>query len=285
MTAVGLACLSALLFGGMSVGLRIGLARVPQIEVATLATVATALAVALVCAAAEVPVRGVHAGAAWPFVLAGMLSPGGAQLFVTLAVRDAGASRASVVLGSAPLVAVPIALIFLGEPASAPLLVGAVLIVAGGFELARERDRPAHLRRIGLFYAFVATVLFSVRDNVLRWLARGTSVPPGVAAAAALLGGTLLIALVLGRGALATPLRAWLAFVPTGIFFGTSYVLLFEAYYRGRVTVVSPLVATESLWGVLLSVLLLRHSELVGRRLVIGALLIVCGGVLIGAFR
>src|SRR5205814_4912306 len=93
MTAVGLACLSALLFGGMSVGLRMGLARVPHIEVGTLAVVATALVVALVCAAAEVPVRGVHAGAAWPFLLAGMLSPGGAQLFVTLAVRDAGASR------------------------------------------------------------------------------------------------------------------------------------------------------------------------------------------------
>jgi drug/metabolite transporter (DMT)-like permease len=285
MAAVGLACLSALLFGGMSVGLRIGLARVPDIDVATLATVACALAVALVWAAAEEPARGVHAAAAWPFVLAGLLSPGAAQLFVTLAVRDAGASRASVVLGSAPLVAVTIALIFLGEPASAPLLVGAVLIVAGGVELARERDRPTHLRRLGLVYAFVATVLFSVRDNVLRWLSRGTSVPPGVAAAAALLGGTLLICIVLGRGALGKPLRAWLTFAPTGIFFGSSYVSLFEAYYRGRVTVVSPLVATESLWGVLLSVLLLRHSELVGRRLLLGALLIVAGGALIGAFR
>ena len=30
------------------------------------------------------------------------------------------------------------------------------------------------------------------------------------------------------------------------------YVCLFEAYFRGRVTVVSPLVATESLWGVAL---------------------------------
>ena len=70
-----------------------------------------------------------------------------------------------------------------------------------------------------------------------------------------------------------------------GILFGLSYVSLFEAYYRGRVTVVSPLVATESLWGVLLTVLLLRHSEVVGRRLALGALLVVVGGALIGAFR
>jgi uncharacterized membrane protein len=62
-------------------------------------------------------------------------------------------------------------------------------------------------------------------------------------------------------------------------------VALFEAYYRGRVSVVSPLVATETLWGVGLSALLMRHTELVGRRLAIGAVLIVAGGALIGAFR
>ena len=53
-------------------------------------------------------------------------------------------------------------------------------------------------------------------------------------------------------------------------------------YHRGRVSVVAPLVATESLWGVAFSALLLRRSELVGRRLVLGALLIVAGGVVIG---
>lgn len=55
--------------------------------------------------------------------------------------------------------------------------------------------------------------------------------------------------------------------------------------YRGRVTVVSPLVATESLWGVALSAVLLRRSELVSRQFVLGAALIVAGGVLIGVYR
>jgi drug/metabolite transporter (DMT)-like permease len=75
------------------------------------------------------------------------------------------------------------------------------------------------------------------------------------------------------------------AFAGAGVLFGLSYLSLFEAYYRGRVTVVSPLVATESLWGVLLSALLLRRSELIGPRLAAGAVLIVAGGALIGAFR
>jgi drug/metabolite transporter (DMT)-like permease len=283
--AVGLACLSAALFGGMSVALRIALDRSPDAGLGTITTVAVAFAVAAVWAVAEIPARGVHVGAAWPFALAGLLSPGAAQLLVTLGIRESGASRVSMVFGTAPLVSVSIALVFLGEPLSAPLLAGAALVVAGGVELARERARPGHLRRIGLVYSFAGVILFATRDNLVRWLAGSTAAPPAVAASAALLGGGLLAALVVRPRLARVNARAMLPFVPAGLCFGSSYVALFEAYYRGRVTVVSPLIATESLWGVGLSILLIRRTELVGRRLVLGALLIVAGGALIGAFR
>jgi len=282
--AVLLALVAALFFGGMSVFIRIGLARNPDVGVGTLATVATAFLVAVAALVAEAPSRGFHLGGAWPFALAGLLQPGVGQFLVTLAIRETGASRASMIFGSAPLVSVAIALVLLGEPASAPLLVGAVLIVAGGAELARERDRPAHLRRIGMLFAFAAVVLFSSRDNLIRWLAGSTTAPPAAAGAAALLGGLACAAVVVGPTVRRRELRL-LPFVPAGICFGLSYVATFEAYYRGRVTVVSPLIATEALFGVALSALLLRHTELVGRRLALGALLIVAGGALIGAFR
>jgi drug/metabolite transporter (DMT)-like permease len=266
----------------MSVALRIALERDPDVALATLATSATALVVGLVAAAAEEPARGLRLGAAWPFVLAGLLSPGAAQILVTFAIRDAGSSRVSMVFGLAPVVSVTIALVFLGEPAHIPLLIGVVLVVAGGVMLARERDRPAHLNRLGLVYAFAGATLFAIRDNLVRHFAVDrTAVPPAVAAAAALLGGTVLIAVWARRGIN----RRWLAFVPAGLLFGGSYVALFEAYFRGRVTVVAPLVAIESLVGVALSALLLSKSELVGRKLFFCAALIVAGGALIGAFR
>jgi drug/metabolite transporter (DMT)-like permease len=294
----------------MSVALRMALQRDPDVALATLATTGTALVVALVAAAGEEPARGLHLESTWPFLLAGLLSPGAAQIFVTIAIRDSGSSRVSMIFGTAPLVSVTIALLFLREPARAPLIAGAVLVVAGGVLLAREQDRPEHLNRLGLVFAFAGATLFAIRDNLVRHLALGrTAVSPAAAAAAALLGGTLLIALWAGSNAgkagVARPKdarledrassalpgprlwigRRWLPFVPAGVLFGGSYVSLFEAYYRGRVTVVAPLVAIESLAGVALSALLLRHSELVGKRLIASAALIVAGGALIGAFR
>lgn len=282
MDAVLLALTSAALFGGMTVALRPALARYGNAEVGALWTVVTAGAVAIVAAivAFDWNVSGL-----WPFALAGLLGPGLSQTLFTLGVRDAGPARASVVVGTAPLFAVAIALVLLDEPVVAGVLVGGVLIVAGGVLLVAERDRPAHVKRIGLAYALGSTIVFATRDNLLRWLAIDTEVAPAPAAAVTLGTGSLVIAgwvLLTQRRISARP---WRLFAPAGVLFGLSYVCLFEAYFRGRVSVVSPLVATESLWGVLFSALFLRRVEVVGLRLLIGAVSIVAGGVLIGVYR
>jgi transporter family protein len=281
--AIVFALCSAVLFGAMTTLIRRAIERGADAAEGSVAAVlvafALALPVAIVAAAWPGPAR---VGAAWPFLLAGVLSPGIAQIFVTLALRDAGASRTSIAFGSAPLVAVVGALLFLGEPLRAPLVVGALLIVTGGLALAVERDRPEHIRPIGLLYALTGVALFASRDNLLRWLARHDAPVAPVSAAVTLGIGVVVTLLWLRR---LPSRRSLVAFIPGGAAFGVSYLCLFEAYYRGRVTVVSPLVATESLWGVLIAATLLRHTELVGRRLVAGALLVVAGGAVIGGFR
>jgi drug/metabolite transporter (DMT)-like permease len=127
--------------------------------------------------------------------------------------------------------------------------------------------------------------VFAARDNLVRHLSLDTEVEPALAAAATLLAGGVTVAVWLLATRRRLPLGGFRAFVPAGVCFGLSYLCLFEAYYRDRVSVVSPLIATESLWGVGLSALLLRRHELVGPRLVGGAALVVAGGVLIGVFR
>ena len=282
MDAVLLALASAALFGAMTVALQPALARGTSAELGALLTVLPAFGVAAAAAALrfEWDLTGL-----WPFVLAGILGPGLSQTLFTLGVRDAGPARTSVAVGSAPLFSVAIALVFLDEPVVAGVLAGAVLIVGGGLLLVGERERPLHVKRIGLVYAIAATIVFATRDNFIRWLSVDTEASPELAAAVTLGSGSLVIAawVLLSRRPLSlAPLRY---FAPAGILFGLSYVCLFEAYFRGRVTVVSPLVATESLWGVLFSALFLRRVEVIGARLAAGAVLIVAGGILIGVFR
>ncbi len=285
MSGVALALCSALLFGGMSVALGFSMRRSRDALVGAFATAFSGF-----CVCAVVALIGREwGGELWPYFLAGVLAPGGAQLLFVLAVREAGPSRASVIAGAAPLVAVTIAILALGEPARGALLAGAVLIVAGGLALIAERARPEHFRAIGLVYSFGCTVLFATRDNVVRHIASDSTVPPQLAASATIFSGTVLVFAVLvalrrGR-ALGDIVREGPSFVLPGVLWGASYAFLFEAFYRSRVSIVSPLVATESLFAVLLAVLLLRRTELVGRHLLLGATLVVAGGALIGAFR
>jgi len=241
--AVVLALASAFLFGAMTVALRFALARVPDAEAGALLTIVPALAVTLPFVAAGPVVL----GGLWPFVLAGLLGPGLSQLLFTLAVRDAGPSRTSVTVGTAPLFSVAIALAFLGEPLKAGLAAGAILIVVGGVLLVGEPGRPVHVKQIGLAFALLATLVFAVRDSLVRHLSLETDVEPALAAAATLGAGGLVVSLYLLITRRRLPSAGLLAFAPAGILFGLSYLCLFEGYYRGRVTVVSPLVATESL--------------------------------------
>ena len=285
MTAVALALLSALLFGGMAVALAFSFRRSQDAEAGALVTGLVALAVTSAFALASRS----WGGEIWPFLLTGLVAPGGSQLLYVKAVREVGASRAALVVGTAPLVAVTIALTALGEPVRAPLLVGAVLIVLGGIVLAGERDRPDHLRAVGLLLAFGSVVFFATRDNIVRRLAEDTTVDPQLAAAATILTGSAVMAayvLVTRRlRMVGDTRRALRPFALPGILWGLSYAALFEAFYRGRVTVVNPLVATEALFGVLLAALILGSSELIGRHVVAGGALVVAGGILIGAFR
>ena len=283
MTPVLLAAASAVLFGAMTVLVRIALDTGVAPAAGSFLTILPACVVTAIVAVA----RGEWDLAnAWPFVLAGLLAPGIAQILFTFAVRDAGASRTSVTVGTAPLFAVATALVFLDEPLVAGLLLGAALIVTGGILLASDRARPEHFKRVGLLFALLGTVAFASRDTFVRWLVTDvTDVEPGLGAFTTMLTGTTVSLLfVLATRARVTR-RAAAAFVPAGLCYGLSYVFLFEAFSRGRVSVVSPVVATESLWGVTLSWLVLRESERVGPRLALGAALVVAGGILIGVNR
>jgi drug/metabolite transporter (DMT)-like permease len=288
--AVVFAALSGALFGALAVAVRHGLRRGADPELGALVVPGVALAVAALVSIPSLAHDTIRIGDLWPFAVAGALAPGASQVLFVIAVRDAGPSRTSIMIGTAPLMSVGIALVLLGEPLRPLLLLGTALVVAGGIALVRERARPTHFRLLGALLALACAALFAVRDNVVRWAARDVHPPPLVATDVSLAAATLFMlayVLFVRRDRIRTGLRpAFVAFAPAGVGLALAYDCLLEAFDRGRVSIVAPLNATQSLWAVLLSSLVYgRQAELIGRRLVVAGLLIVSGAAVIGSVR
>jgi len=278
---------AAVSFGALAVTIRLALH--PPLDAVTASLVTTFLAGAccVVLALVKGDFAGLDWGATWPFFVTGLFAPGISQIFFTRAVGLIGPSRTAVFVGVSPVLSATIAVLILDEPVHVALVVGTLLIVAGGTLLVRERARPGAFVSAGIALALGAALLFAIRDNLVRWAARGSDVPGFVAASASLASATIVIAIVvLARPEAAARVRqAFRPFVLSGLVYGVSYACLYSAFDRGRVTVVAPLVATESLWAVLISMVVLRKSERIGVRLLAASAFVVGGGALISGFR
>lgn len=288
--AVLLGLLAATFFGGMTVAVRVALDRVPDSAAGAFVTAGVGLVVAiLVDLAISAGPDDLTSSELWPFLIAGLMAPGVAGLLFILAVELAGAARTAVLITAAPLLAAVPAFLLLGEPFHVALAGGAVLIVAGGIVLGGERLEEAGFRRVGLLAALGAAALIASRDNFARWAVRHHHVSGLAAGTAALAGAAVLLFVYLlagrRRAAFAAVRRAFVPFLLGGVLLGAAYAALLEALTRGRVTVVTPLYATEALWTVLISLAFLGRTERIGARLLAAAALMVSGAALIGVFR
>ena len=196
--------------------------------------------------------------------------PGLSQIAFVQSIRFAGAARAAVLIGVAPLLSFILAAIFLGEGINAGLVAGAALIVAAGASLSLERRKPPGYRRVGALLAVLCAGLFAIRDTLVRWASGDATLDPlvrtvmSLAAAAIVLGAWTWLT---RRSRSPVQARAALrAFAPAGICLGIAYLSLIVALDRGPVTVVAPLNATQSLWGVIFAATLLGKREAVGPR-------------------
>jgi drug/metabolite transporter, DME family len=285
LTGVLFACLAGMFLGGLNVTMRRGLARVGDVDAGS-AVIAT-LAFVLVAAAALASGSEFDAGELWPFLALGAFVPGLSQLLVVHAVQAAGASRAGILFGMAPLFSALIAIVAFGEPLRWPLAAGTLLVVAGGAALAWEAERPVDYRAYGAALAVTVAAAFGLRDNVARSAGESVAADALAQATALMLGASLVLLANLLRQRSARPrLRAaFLAFASSAVVTALAQATLLEALDRGRVTVVAPLVGTGVLWTVVFAAIFLGRSELVGPRLVIVAVLVVAGGTLVGATR
>lgn len=223
----------------------------------------------------------------WPFLAIGVFVPGTARLLYVQAVRDAGPSRAAILVGTAPLISVLIAVAVLHEPIGVGLVAGTLLIVGGGIALVRERVRPAEFKVAGLLLAILVALLVAIRDNIARSVTSGVDLEPvveiaAVLAAASAVSFVYLVIASRGVGAIIRTGRVFLPFLPMGVIAGFASLAVLEALDRGPVTVVAPLVATQALWVVVFSSILVGRGEAITRRVLVAALCVFTGGALVG---
>jgi drug/metabolite transporter (DMT)-like permease len=287
--AISLALIGGVLFGAFAVAQRSGLMRVPDVEAAVVAACLVAVGIALPITAVAGAAGDLVRPRIWPYVIAGLLAPGGSQLFFGYAVQAIGAARSATLIAATPLLGAIPAYLILDEPFHAALPVGAALIVLGAILLSREHVTAGEFHRVGILLALCCAALIAGRDNLVRYYARQGDVSGLAAATASLAAGALVLACFLvvrrGRGTGAALARAWVPFGPAGILLGLAYCANLEALTRGRVTIVSPFYGTEALWALVIAYAFLGRSERIGARVLTAAALMVTGAALIGAFR
>jgi drug/metabolite transporter (DMT)-like permease len=135
---------------------------------------------------------------------------------------------------------------------------------------------------LGVFFAFGGALAYGcsqvlIRNNV-------DLVPPVVGSMIALFWGTLGFFVLSGRSLTE---RSWnfrrgaLLFAASGVFSTLGILGMFVALERGQVVVVSPVLATNSLFTLLLVALLLRGVERLTIRVLAGGLLVAAGVVIL----
>jgi len=246
-------------------------------------TVAISLGAALVSLFA-LPVVGLPARDAWPWVLASIaihLVYFGA-LIESYRVGDMGQVY-PIARGAAPLMTATVTTLFVGERLGLVGWLGVVLLAAGVLLLSLRGGRDLaklNSRAVGFaLFTAVTVCAYSVVDGVGARLAGSAH----AYSAALFVGiGPVMAAYALNRGgisALDDTMRLWLTGLAGGALQLGSYGIAIWAMTLAPIAIVAALRETSVMFGALVAVILLKEPLRLGR--MAAAVLIVCGLVLV----
>lgn len=281
--AIALALAAAFCFGSGLILSQIGLRGIAPIAGAAIAIPASTLLLAAVAPFSLDP-----SGWSWPavaiFAAVGVLYPAVGTLITFTANRRIGPVITGTFGNFAPIFAVTLAFLFLGEPLRLAQTLGLAVIVAGVMVLTAPRGTPAiHWRTWYLALPLMASGIRGLAQPTIKYAL--TLWPSPIAAT--LIGYSVSAAIVLmvarrrtGRWVAEGPAPSKLAFVGVGVANGLAVLLLYLALARGPVTLVSPLIATFPLATIALSAIVYRRID-GGIRLIFGVALTVLGVALL----
>lgn len=284
MEAAVIALLSAMFFASGNVVARLGLLKHASPFSSSVLFVSASAVVWLLVLLLRLPLPSADS---LPFyAMRGILDPGLAALFIFVAFRKLGASLTIPIISASALVASALSVIFLGEQLTFPVVAGTLLIVGGVSMLSLGHGRVKGNGRYIL--AAIAGSFFIGAANVFTKAALNISNTPVSGFGFAIAVGLCLHAVILSVAGKwkELPLSFGKAkvFLVAGLFIAAAFITNFIALSLGTVSVVYPLVSTQSLFALFMSYMLLRKEEVITRNVILGTILVVTGAVFLTVF-
>ena len=224
------------------------------------------------------------------FVGVGFFQPGLTRLLTYKGIDALGVAITDPIRASTPLFSAAMAIVFLGEEITLPIIIATFMII-GGITLLSWRHGAMKLAgsAVYLWFPIAASVLAGASQVVRKF---GMAAVPHPFLAAAVTATSSLIISVLVMWYVEKTQETWKMnrqcvwwFLAAGITVSFAMTSIYHALDLGKVSVVIPLSSTAPLFSLILTALFLRDVERVTLRIVISAALIVSGVALISWWK
>jgi len=257
----------------------------PEALVAVTAAVSVAVLVPFAVATGQTQLTPAMVGV---FFLSGLLGTGLGRFLLSNTIELVGAGIAHAVKSASPVVAVVFSVVFLGETLTTLLAVGVVLVVVGLIVLTRsgKEANPSVDARTTAIVSLVIVLWFGTTPVIRKFGLSELGAPLAPALAVNFAVG-LGVGVVMSLYRDTSQLRAVLSgdsrwyLLATGLCWTASISAYFLALSLADAVVVVPIFNSSPLFTVGLGLLLFEGSESPTRATLAGALVTVCGVVLI----
>jgi drug/metabolite transporter, DME family len=295
MSPVLLAIVGSLAYAAANICIRVGV-RTTNVVTGLMITLVVGVAITFGVLLFDLP-EAVSLPGVLLFAISGLFGPGLGRAASFIGIERLGAAAATpLVMSLYPIFAVAAAVLTLSETLGWQRVVGVVVVAVGVWFISARKDAATpsppeavggpHLRRLlrlpAVAFPLAAGVFYGASDVTRK-------------AAADLLPSAVLGALIGTTCALVVWVAAWAAsdrmrsevrlgferggwwFALSGVFSAVAVLAVTKALQLGDVSVVTPIVAAQSLPVLVLAAIFLRTSEPIDRKVVVGAISIVLG--------
>jgi uncharacterized membrane protein len=232
-----------------------------------------------------VPLEALTSSAILIFVGVGFFQPGLTRLLSYKGIDALGVAITDPIRATTPLFSAIMAIIFLGEQITPPIVAATVMIIAG-ITLLSWRGGSMKLTgsAVYLWYPIAASALAGATQVVRKF---GMAAVPHPFLAAAVTATSSLVVSIVTLWYVERTTETWKMnrqcfwwFLAAGITISLGMVCIYYALDLGKVSVVIPISSTGPFFSLLLAATFLRDVERVTSRIVVSAAMIV-GGVLV----